>query len=203
MIKLYNFPLSGHSHRVRLMLSLLEIEYEIIHVKLDEGEQHEEAFTAINPFQQVPVLDDNGTIICDSVAILCYLASKYDSKWYPQDPKSIAAIQEWLAIATKEIITGPASARRVNVFGAKLDHKSLIEESHKLLSIIDTRLEDREWLALDNVSIADLAAYTYIAHAPEGDVSLNSYHNIKSWLSRVEALPGFIAMEKWQAKLVS
>ncbi|VAW60187.1 Glutathione S-transferase, unnamed subgroup [hydrothermal vent metagenome] len=203
MIKLYDFPLSGHAHRVRLMLSLLDMDYELIHVKLDEGEHLEAAYSQLNRFQAVPVLDDNGFIVRDSVAIIIYLASKYANQWYPQDAESIAGVQEWLAIATREIAEGPASARLVNVFKADLDHSNVIEKSHKLLSIINEHLEGREWLALSTVSIADIAAYTYIAHAPEGDVSLESYPHILSWLQRVEALKGFVPMEKTRVGLAS
>lgn len=203
MIKLYDFPLSGHAHRVRLMLSLLDLEYECIHVKLDEAEHLGAVYTELNPFQQVPVLDDDGFIVRDSVAILCYLAKKYAPQWYPQDAKSIARIHEWLSIATKEIAAGPASARLVNVFGAKLDHAAVIEQSNELLSIINMQLEGKKWIAIDEASIADIAAYTYIAHAPEGGVSLAPYSNIIAWLARIEALPGFVAMMKFEAKKAS
>jgi len=203
MIKLYDFPLSGHAHRVRLMLSLLNIKYELRHVKLDEAEHLGTEFTSLNPFQQVPILDDDGFIVRDSVAILTYLATKYAPEWYPQDAESVAKIQEWLVIATKEIATGPAAARLVNVFKADLDHNNAIEQSHKLLKIMDTHLQGRDWLALDQVSIADIAAYSYIAHAPEGDVSLESYSNILSWLGRIESLENFIPMNKTQVGLAS
>lgn len=203
MLKLYDFPLSGHAHRIRLMLSLLKLDYQCIQVKLDQGEHRQALFSELNPFQQVPVLEDNGIIIRDSVAILCYLARKYDPAWYPQDAISIARVQEWLVIANKELATGPASARLVNVFAAKLDHASLIEQSHTLFKIIDKHLNGRKWLALDQVSIADVAAYTYIAHAPEGDVALTQYTHINSWLSRIEALPDFIGMQKSPVKKAS
>lgn len=196
MIKLYDFPLSGHAHRVRLMLSLLNLEYEKIHVKLDEKEHLGEAYTALNPFQLVPVLDDGGFIVRDSVAILCYLARQYAPQWYPEDAQSVARVQQWLAVATKELASGPAAARLVKVFGAQLDHKRLIEQSHTLFRIIDAHLKGRTWLALDQVSIADVAAYSYIAHAPEGEVSLADYDHINAWLARVEALPNFVAMDK-------
>ncbi|HED32688.1 MAG TPA: glutathione S-transferase family protein [Gammaproteobacteria bacterium] len=195
-MKLYDFPLSGHAHRVRLMLSLLGINYELIHVKLDEAEHLGEAFSQINPFQMLPVINDNGFIVRDSVAIITYLSAKYAPQWYPQDAESIARVQEWLAIATKEIAEGPAAARLVNVFKAELEHDKLIKQSHTLLNIINAHLKDHKWLALDNASIADIAAYTYIAHAPEGDVSLESYPHILSWIQRVEALDGFVPMEK-------
>ena len=203
MIKLYDFPLSGHAHRVRLMLSLLNLEYELIHIKLDEGEHKDKPFSEINKFKQVPVLDDDGVVIRDSVAIICYLARQYAEQWYPQEAKSIARIQEWLAIATKEIAEGPAAARLVNVFGAKLEHEALIEKSHALLNVINKHLESRKWLALDQVSIADVAAYSYIAHAPEGGVSLEPYQNVRKWLTSIEALPHFIPMQKTPVGLFS
>ena len=68
---------------------------------------------------------------------------------------------------------------------------------------MDTHLQGRDWLALDQVSIADIAAYSYIAHAPEGDVSLESYSNILSWLGRIESLENFIPMNKTQVGLAS
>jgi glutathione S-transferase len=194
MIRLYDFPLSGHSHRVRLLLSLIGLEHEVISVNLKEGEQRGEEFTKINPFCKIPVLDDNGFVVRDSNAILVYLASKYAPELYPNDAESVARIQEWLSITTKELSEGPASARLVNVFGAKLDHEALIVKSHKLLSVFEKHLSNREWLALDKMSIVDISAYTYIAHAPEGAVSLEHYPLLREWIDRIEGLENFVAM---------
>lgn len=203
MIKLYDFPLSGHAHKVRLMLSLLGLDYERHEVALGQGEQNSEQFLALNPFQHVPVLEDNGHVIRDSNAILAYLASQYGPEWYPRDALSVAHIQEWLAISTKELADGPAAARLVNVFKAGLDHQAAISNSHSLLAIIDSHLRSRNWIATTQASIADIALYTYIAHAPEGDVSLEGYTNIQAWLSRVEQLPGFISMPTTAVGLAS
>ncbi len=76
-IKLYRHPLSGHAHRVELMLSLLGLPTELIFVDLMKGEHKTPEFLAINSFGQVPVIDDNGTVLADSNAILVYLAAKY------------------------------------------------------------------------------------------------------------------------------
>ena len=78
MIKLYRHALSGHSHRVEMFLSLLDLDYSLIDVDLMNGEHKTEQFLKLNPFGQVPVLDDDGVIIFDSNAILVYLAEKYD-----------------------------------------------------------------------------------------------------------------------------
>jgi glutathione S-transferase len=194
MITLYDLPLSGHAHRVRLMPSLLQLDYQNIYVDLSQGEHRTEAFLALNPFGQVPVLVDDELVIRDSAAILVYLARQYGPQWYPDNPVDSAHIQQWLATATKEIATGPGAARLVTVFNANLDHPQLIKQSHELLAIIEQHLVNRSWLAIESASIADIAAYSYIAHAPEGGVALDNYPNIRRWLNNIEQLPNFVAM---------
>lgn len=196
-IKLYRYPLSGHSHRVENFLSILGLDADIITVDLAEGEHKTPDFLKKNIFGQVPVLEDGPITIADSNAILIYLASKYDTKrqWLPLGAEEAANVQRFLSIAAGEIAHGPAAARLVTVFGATLDHEAAIASAHALLEILETHLDGRDWLAGDHATIADIADYTYIAHAPEGNVSLNHYSNIRAWLTRVEALPGFTPMQ--------
>ncbi len=203
MIKLYDFPISGHAHKVRLMLSLLGLDYERHEVALGQGEQNSDEFLALNPFHHVPVLEDKGHVIRDSNAIIAYLARQYGPHWYPSDALSVAHIQEWLAISTKELVEGPGAARLVNVFNAGLDHKVAITNSHDLLTVLNGHLAERQWVATEQASIADIALYTYIAHAPEGGVSLASYPNVQSWLTRIEGLPGYVGMAKTEVGLLA
>ena len=196
MITLYDFPLSGHAHRVRLMLSLLNLEHELIHVDLTQGEQKTDQFLQLNPFGVVPVLVDGDVVLRESTAILTYLARTYGPDWLPLEPAALAEVQTWLATANKDVVTGPGAARLVTVFNAALDQEALITSSHKLLAIIDVHLDGRDWLALDRPTIADVAAYSYIAHAPEGHVSLDSYASIRRWIAAVEQLPGFVGMPR-------
>ena len=200
MIKLYDFVLSGHAHRVRLMLSLLKLEHETIGLDLVNGEHKGEQYKELSPFGLVPVLDDDGFIVRDSNAILVYLASKYGQEWLPQDPETLARIHEWLA---KEASNAPGSARLVTVFGRDLDQQKMIEESHELLAIMDNQLDSHDWLAAPHATIADVSVYSYIYLAPEGGVSLDKYSNVLKWLARVEALPGFLAMPRTAAGLVA
>ena len=67
--------------------------------------------------------------------------------------------------------------------------------AHNALSVLDEHLADRTWLVGDHPTIADVANYAYIAHAPEGNVSLESYPAVQTWLRRIEALPGFVPMQ--------
>jgi glutathione S-transferase len=194
MIKLYDFPLSGHAHRARLLLSLLKVPYERIDVNLGQGQHKTDEFLQLNFFGQVPVLVDGDVVLRDSNAILVYIANKFAPEWNPTTPAEAARVQEWLTTASKEITSGPGAARLVTVFKSPQDHGKLIDQSHALLRLIDKHLEDRAWLALAVPTIADVSAYSYIATAPEGDVSLGAYPNVRAWLARIEALPGFVAM---------
>lgn len=202
-IKFYHFPLSGHSHRAQLMLSLLGLKPDEHFVDLANGAQKAPEFLALNKFGQVPVIDDNGVVIADSTAILVYLAKTYDpsGKWLPADPVIAAEVQRWLSTASGQINNGPARARLITVFGAAFDPQDTIERAHAVLKIIDEHLQGREFLAADHPTIADVAAYSYIAHAPEGNVSLSQYPNVLAWLDRIEALQGFVPMPRTAAGL--
>ncbi|WP_148715423.1 glutathione S-transferase family protein [Chitinolyticbacter meiyuanensis] len=194
-IRLYRYRLSGHSHRIELMLSLLQLPYETIDIDLAGGEHKQPAFLALNRFGQVPVIDDNGTVLADSNAILVYLAHRYDDgRWLPYDAVGAAQVQRWLSVAAGQIATGPAAARRVNVFGAKLDLAELIARSHALLAVIESELAQHDFLAGPSATLADIACYSYLAHAPEGGIALADYPRLRGWLSRVESLPGFVPM---------
>jgi glutathione S-transferase len=196
-IKLYNFPKSGHAHRIELMLSLLKLPTELVFVDLAKGEHKQPAFLALNPFGQVPVIDDNGTVIADSNAILVYLAKKYDNgTWLPEEPEAAARVQRWLSVAAGPLAFGPAAARLVTVFGAAFNTDEVIDRAHTLLKVIDAELAKAPFLTGSEPTIADVANYSYIAHAPEGNVSLEPYANVRSWLARIEALPGFVPMPR-------
>ncbi|KVG34567.1 glutathione S-transferase [Burkholderia ubonensis] len=203
-IRVYSFPLSGHAHRVRLFLSLLGVPFEVVDVDLAAGEQRRPAFLALNPFGQVPVIDDGGVVLSDSNAILVYLAKRYgDAHWLPDDPAGAAAVQRWLSLAAGPIAAGPAAARLVTVFGAPLDHEQVKRVAVRLFDVIDAAFAKQPFAAGAQPTIADIAAYTYIAHAPEGGVSLDPYPHVRAWLARVEALPGFVGMPPTRAGLLA
>lgn len=197
-IKLYRFPLSGHSHRVELMLSLLQLPHELVLVDLKKGAHKQPEFLALNPFGQVPVLDDNGTILADSNAMLVYLAQRYDDsgRWLPRDALTGAQVQRWLSVAAGPLAAGPATARLITLFGAKYDAEATIAKAHALLNVIEQTLRQQSFLVGNSATIADIACYTYVAHAPEGNVALTDYPHLRAWLARIEALPGFVPMQR-------
>ncbi len=80
------------------------------------------------------------------------------------------------------------------VFGTPGDRAAALALSERVLTFMDGHLAGREFLAAAHPTLADLACYAYVAHAPEGGVSLDPYPAIRAWIGRVEALPGFVAM---------
>jgi glutathione S-transferase len=197
-LRLHRFSLSGHAHRVELFLSLIGVPATLVDVNLAKGEQKRPEFLAKNPFGQVPVLEDGDVVIADSNAILLYLALRYDRsrRWYPLEPVTAARIQQWLSVAAGQLAYGPAAARRAAVFGAPLDREQAKSAANALFALMDEHLATRSFLASDAPTIADVAMYSYTDRAPEGGVSLDPYPHVVAWLRRIEALPGFVPMQR-------
>nr|WP_319534252.1 glutathione S-transferase [uncultured Vibrio sp.] len=196
MIKLYWHPLSGHAHRAHMLLSMLELDFELITVDLPEGEHQQPEFLALNPFGQIPVLVDGETVISDSNAILVYLASVYDKqqKWLPEPPQIRANIEQFLSLAAHRLAGSIAKLRAANLFNRSIDSELLTQEAYKLLKQLQNYQNGRQWLVGTTPTIADLALYSYIKLAPEGGIGLADYPALDAWLKRVEALPGFVPM---------
>ncbi len=194
-IVLYRHPLSGHCHRVELLLRMLDLPFETRDIDLIAREQRGSRFLALNPFGQVPVIDDDGHVLADSNAILVYLALRYASQsWLPRDPLGAARVQRWLSVAAGPLAYGAARARAIRLFRRPLDTTEPAAAAHALLATMDDMLVGDTYVAGESPTIADLAMYSYTAHAPEGGVVLDAYPRVRAWLARVRALPGFVAM---------
>ena len=211
-IKVYRHALSGHCHRIELMLSLLGLPATFIEVDLAAGEHKGPTFLNLNAFAQVPVLDDQGVILADSNAILVYLERRYGSssgagqganRWLPEDPLIQAQVQRWLSVAAGPLANSAMKARLVTVFNAPFDPEPLIAEAHELFAIMDAHLANQSFLAGEQATLAEISLYSYIAHAPEGNVSLEPYPHLRAWLQRIEALEGFVPMASTKVGLVS
>ncbi|RKP50284.1 glutathione S-transferase family protein [Pararobbsia silviterrae] len=202
-MKLYHHPLSGHSHRAHLFLSLLGIDHELIEVNLAAREHKSPEFLKMNPFGQIPVLVDGATTIADSTAILVYLAKKSGrADWLPDTPEGAARVQRWLSVASGEIAFGPAAARMIALFGDPRNPVEVKARSEHVLSLVDTELAHRMWLVGDHPTIADVALFSYIARANEGHLDLSRYANVAAWIGRVETLPGYVEFVKTGAPAV-
>ena len=167
--------MSGNSYRVRLLLSLLGLKHEVVAVSLMKGANREPWFLKLNPRGQVPTLDDGGTVVWDSMAILVYLARKYGGeKWLPIDPRGMAEVMQWLALMENETLYGLAKARVISKFKRPGNLEEAQQLGRKGLDVLEQRLAAHQWLALDHVTIADIACFPYVALAVEGGITARS-----------------------------
>lgn len=142
-------------------------------------------------------------MVADSNAILVYLAIKYDParQWYPMEAKVAAEVQRWLSVAAGPLFSGPAVARLVGLFDARHDLARAQATAAGVPGVMETHLAtSRPFFSGQTPTIADIALYSYTAHAPEGHVPLDPYPQSRDWISRIEALPGFVPMLRSQPK---
>ena len=199
MITLYGHEISGNSYKARLLLSLLNLEYEWVRVDLMKGEHQSPEYLAKNPFGQVPFLVDGEVQLADAQAILVYLARQRQyggEKWLPLDALSLAQIIRWLSTAAGEVRQGPENARLYYLFGSgtNINIERATQKSEFILTQLDQHLSDRTWLEFDHPTIADVAIYPYIALARDGKIDLDAYPHVLNWIERVKQLAGYIPM---------
>jgi glutathione S-transferase len=194
-VKLYMTERSGNAYKARLLLAMLGVAYEPVMVDLAGGENHTPAFLALNPRGQVPVIEDEGKVYWDSTALLVYFARKHDlsGRWLPNDAHGMAEVMQWLALAQNEIRYGLQSAYVMIAYNRSGHLEECRDLGRKALQVLDARLSQRDWLALDHTTIADLACYPYVASAPVAGVALEPYAHVERWIARIESLPGWFS----------
>lgn len=194
-MKLYDLELSGNCYKVRLFAALANIDLELIAVDFLAGEHKSTELLKLNPFGELPILDDQGFILRDSQAILIYLANKYAGEaWWPSSPQQQAEVSQWLFVTANEIQHGPCAARLIDLFQYPLDKQAALIKAERILTILNTHLSEHTWLAINRPTIADIAVYPYVALAHEGSIDLSPYVHIQAWLKRIQALPNYVSM---------
>lgn len=119
----------------------------------------------------------------------------------PNDAPALAAVVAWLSTTANEVAQGSNRLRLHNKFGRGINIEESKQITIKLLEIMQARLENHPYLATNQITIADIAVYPYIALAPEGKIDLIPYHSVTGWLSRIQALPGYVGMPgMWQSE---
>ena len=194
-LKLHDLEPSGNCYKVRLFCALLGLKLDLVPVDFMAGAHKTSPVIDMNPFGELPVLEDGDVVLRDSQAILVYLARKYGGEdWLPTDPRGMAEIVGWLAVAGNEIARGPGDARLHDKFGFTIDVDLAHEKAARILGLMEDHLAKNDWLALGRPTIADIACMPYVALGHEGGVPLEPYPAIQAWVDRIKALPGFITM---------
>lgn len=194
MIRVHATKASINGYKVRLLLSMLGLPYELVELDMYGGEHKREPFLSLNPFGQMPALEDGDFSIADSHACLVYLARKYDSlgRWLPADAEGEAKVAEWLSKSANEVHQGPwmkrAKIRRPDAI--KLSDAEIDERCDHILRIMDSALAKRDWLALDRPTVADISCFGPISLLKVSGYDTDKWPNVTRWLERIRALPG-------------
>jgi glutathione S-transferase len=197
-MKLYMTDVSGNSFKVRVLASILNVPYEKVYVDWPTREHKSPAFLELNRRGQVPVMEIEGRVLWDSTAHLVYIARKFGGEdWLPSDPLDMAEVMQWLSFAQNEVNFGLQRARGVLVYGGRQEvYERAREDSLKALDVLTWHLgKGHDWLALGRPTLADIAVYPYVMRAPEAAIDLGPYPEVRAWIARCEALPGWLTLE--------
>jgi glutathione S-transferase len=199
MIRLHGTTASINTYKVRLLLNLLRVPFELVEVDMYGGEHKREPFLSLNPFGQMPALEDGAFSIGDSHACLVYIARKHDpsNSWLPIDAEGEAKVAEWMSKSANEIHQGPwmkrAKIRRPDAI--TLADDEIDARCDRILGLMDSHLGSRDWLALDRATIADVSCYGPISLLDISGYDTARWPAVRAWMGRIAALPGAIDID--------
>jgi glutathione S-transferase len=188
-VRLYDYPASANCYKVRLLLALLGRDYERVPVDIFAGETLTDAYAALNPVRETPVLElDSGAVITQSNAILWHLAR--DTPFLPADAVEQALVVQWLSFEQERVMGGIGGPRFRRLTG-RPELPGRLAIGAEALAVLDAHLAERDWLVGAVPTIADLSVFGYAHVAAEA--GLEPGEHVHRWLDRVRALPGFVA----------
>jgi len=189
MLELYTAS-TPNGWKVSVTLEELGLEYQLHKISLQDQQQKEADYVAINPNGRIPTLVDDGFAVFESGAIMIYLAEK-TGRLMPTDVKGRSEVIQWLMFQMSGI--GPMMGQ-ANVFFRTMEEKipaaisRYQNESRRLFEVLDRQLDHSEWLA-KNFSIADIANWCWVRLYFWSGVSLDGMDNLQRWLETMEARP--------------
>ncbi len=197
-MKLYTHPISGNARKAEFVLRHVGVDAERIVVDLGKGEQRAPEFLEINPNGKVPVLVDGDLTLWESHAIMRYLARKYAPELLGSDPNERAAVDQWLCWQLAHL--GPTFGKILyerlikpmrGLAGDEAAAEKAADEFDRLVLILGTHLDGRDFVAGDVPTLADMSLAVTVASAPEVGVSLEAYPSMTGWFERMRALPSW------------
>ena len=199
-MRLWSMPSSGNSYKVRLLLSLLGRDCEIVDVEDASPELARARADARLPFGKAPVLElDDGRLLPESNAILCWLGE--GSAFLPADSFTRAQVLAWLfweqnqhegTVAVRGALNHYPSRRHLATPERMADR---LDRGHAHLQVMEDRLSADDWLVGDAPSLADVSLYGYTHTAQDrGGFDMTRFPGIGAWIARVAALPGYRAL---------
>lgn len=194
-VLLYDNPVSGNCYKVRLILTLLGIEFERRELSVVDLSVRAEVLGGLSPSLNVPtVVLEDGRPLGESNAILWYFAD--GTRYLPADPYERAQVLQWMFFEQYKHEPGIAVVRFWVAISESPPPAADIEARRTIgyaaLDAMERHLAEREYFVGERFTIADIALYAYTHVAPEGGFDLDPYPAVRGWLGRVAAQPGII-----------
>lgn len=206
MYTLYSMQRSGNSYKVRLALAKLGIPYKLVEIDVLQGQSRTPEFLAKNPSGQVPLLEvAPNRHLAESNAILWYVAG--GTTLAPEDRIERAEALQWMFFEQHSIEPNIGAAYfwlALVKGGRELQQHALedwMEEGYRSLAVMENHLKHHRYFVGDRYSVADIALYAYAHLAHACDYELTTFPEIRAWLERVAAQPGYVSMD-WQPENV-
>lgn len=184
---------SPNGYKATIALEELALDYQLHHVRIDQGEHRSAAFLQLHPHGRIPVLVDQARDITvfESAAILMYLAQA-QGKLIPQDPAGYWETMTWLIFHAASV--GPVLGQRVHF--EYFDQERYLpaiaryqELSDAALATLDRRLDGRDWLAGGQYTIADIANFGWLHIAEVIGMRFDHHRHLWAWYQRVAQRP--------------
>lgn len=172
------------------------VPYDLTFVDFSKQEQHAPDYLKLNPNGKIPTIVDRaeGRAIFESGAILWHLAHKF-GRFLPADERARSEVMQWLCFQVGHVGPMMGQAMYFQRIAAPNGHheafaiKRYVDESRRLLGVLNTRLEGREWIAADQYSIADMMIYPWARAFPWARVQVDDLPHLQAWFARIDARP--------------
>jgi GST-like protein len=197
-----HYWLTNNGRKVTILLEELQVPYRIVPVNLGRGDQFAESFLAISPNNRMPAIVDTKPkgggaplSVFESGAILLYLAEKECRFWPQDDVRARYEVIQW--VIWQMANQGPKFGERghfsqipESAGGQSYAQRRFNDEVHRLYGVLNNRLYDRRYIAGDEYSIADIAAYPWTVSWAQQGIDLDEFRYVKRWFEELSARPG-------------
>jgi glutathione S-transferase len=179
--------------RVQWALEEVGLEYRFHGLDQTAGDLDSESYARLSPFHQIPVIDDDGFVVAESCAILLYLAETA-GKLIPSDVQGRTSVMQWCFAAVSTVAPTLQCIETIEIFDEEKKATEVLAETRKLAARwfggVERRLEGREWLALDEFTVADIALASVLRTIRRTDL-MEPFPRIKAYYERCHARPAW------------
>lgn len=192
---LHCFAQSGNAYKPALMMELCGQPWTPVFVDFFKGEARSPGYAELNEMAEVPTYTEGDMRLTQSGVILDYLAGKHDRFTHSSEAER-REILRWLLWDNHKLTANIATARFMQLYLPEKHRKPdviafLMGRGRTAMSVLDRRLQDRDWIVADRPTIADLSCVGYMYFLEEIDVDVSDTPNLARWRDRIADLPGW------------